>query len=682
MYSKRVKIFIAIIASAMLICIGRLVQMQLVDSSYYRQQVADLKNLQSTSQQLTTLRGSILDRNGQILAEDVATFNVNIAYKLSRFMDLRVCDAMLLRARAKTNARTEIGEVEEQINSALEKIELIIEKCANFGLSSEDVEKRLKQINDEVWRQRKYIAWRRDFKTYQQFVEKYPTAEQQLLKIFSIDLAVMNQDYPLIELSSEDDIFTAQLEFMNIEEISIHPQSMRVYPFKSAACQTIGWVGPEQEKELFSDDKLQRYLEGEVSGRRPGVEYVCEPILRGRRGEEKYNIDSELVYKTKTEHGQDVQLTIDIDLQQAIEDFLSQSEIYSKYNGVIAAVIIDAKTGQILVMASLPTFDLNKVRYEYKQAFLSPNKPMLNRALANQYPPGSTIKPLILIAGLEEQKITPQDTISCSKDNTERPRCWLPRMYPWLGHDDKWPNNARNALKGSCNVYFSKLAQRLEPIELQEWLFKFGFGRKILLAPTTILGTDYDRGFKQARGLISSRKAGSKNKYLNFTDLPDLKKTDLRWFGIGQGSLYANPLQVANMMAAIARGGKYIRPKLFIEPNNYDESISLGISQKTIDVVKKGMFAVVNENEGTANNTFSEALDDYKNNGVKVFGKTGSTESPNNAWFAGFAEDSLGRSIAFSLIVEGGQSGSKDAAPLARDMVKILIEKGYTGSLN
>jgi penicillin-binding protein 2 len=255
-------------------------------------------------------------------------------------------------------------------------------------------------------------------------------------------------------------------------------------------------------------------------------------------------------------------------------------------------------------------------------------------------------------------------------------------MYSWLGHDDKWPNNARNALKGSCNIYFSKLARRLDPIELQEWLFKFGYGRKILLGPSEILGADYDRGFRQVRGLISSRIPDNRNKYLNFTDLPEIKKTDLKWFGIGQGSLYASPLQVANAMAVIARGGFYIRPKLFVEQNSFDQSISLGISDRTIKVVKEGMFAVVNENEGTAHNTFAEALDYYKQNGVKVFGKTGSTERPNNAWFAGFAEDRRGVSLAFSLIVEGGESGSKDAAPLARDMVKILIDDGYLGNNN
>ena len=132
-------------------------------------------------------------------------------------------------------------------------------------------------------------------------------------------------------------------------------------------------------------------------------------------------------------------------------------------------------------------------------------------------------------------------------------------------------------------------------------------------------------------------------------------------------------------MAAIARGGLYMPPRLFIEDGNDSESAStdLGISPETLEVLREGMNAVVNEVGGTAYKEFAPA--GFSAMGIEVFGKTGSTEQPDNAWFAGFAEDSAGQSIAIAGVVEGGQHGSADAGPLARDIIQFCIEAEYIG---
>ena len=141
----------------------------------------------------------------------------------------------------------------------------------------------------------------------------------------------------------------------------------------------------------------------------------------------------------------------------------------------------------------------------------------------------------------------------------------------------------------------------------------------------------------------------------------------------------ATPLQVANAMAVIARGGSYKHPKLFgqtdkdLEP----EAVDLKISKETIAIVRDGMSAVVDEPQGTAYQQFAHS--GFAEQGVNAYGKTGSTEKPDNAWFAGFAEDTLNRSIAIALVVEGGQHGSSDAAPLARDIIQFCIDAGYLG---
>jgi penicillin-binding protein 2 len=153
-------------------------------------------------------------------------------------------------------------------------------------------------------------------------------------------------------------------------------------------------------------------------------------------------------------------------------------------------------------------------------------------------------------------------------------------------------------------------------------------------------------------------------------------------FGIGQGNLRTTPLQVANTMAAIARGGIYKTPNLFIDPNNSSiehqaSDIEIDISPTNLQVVRDGMKAVVNEVGGTAYNEFDPA--DIQLQGITVYGKTGSTEKPENAWFAGFAEDSPGKGIAIAVLVEGGQHGSDDAAPLARDIIQFCIDANYLG---
>jgi penicillin-binding protein 2 len=248
-----------------------------------------------------------------------------------------------------------------------------------------------------------------------------------------------------------------------------------------------------------------------------------------------------------------------------------------------------------------------------------------------------------------------------------------------VGHDDKWQNYARNAVKGSCNIYFSRLASRIEPVVFQQWLFSFGYGREILAPPAAVREDGPYRNFRQAAGQISSIPAN--NAVPSFEHLPVLNYSERRLFGIGQGNFRVTALQVANAMAAIARGGVYMPPRLFMEDaNNTAESTptNLGISSETLAVVREGMSAVVNEVGGTAYKEFAPA--GFSAMGIEVFGKTGSTEQPDNAWFAGFAEDGAGRGIAVAVVVEGGQHGSADAGPLARDIIQFCVEEEYIGS--
>ncbi|MHC4238766.1 MAG: peptidoglycan D,D-transpeptidase FtsI family protein [Planctomycetota bacterium] len=700
MYGKRIKIFIIFVMLLVLVCLLRLTQMQLLSTSSYRERIAELKRQRGASRLLKTIRGRILDRNGKVLATDEARFELCIDYRFSSLLDGRV--------RRK--------EKPDKLQIKLDNLTKMIEKCARFkGVETSEIKSEIKEINDFIWNRRAFQAWRTRFaspelinkhgsivsvplsKALADFQERIPSPKRRLELVNKVDIAEMHDSWPLLELETDDDIFTAQLEFMDITGVAILPGARRIYPYGSVAAQTIGWVGSatqEQDRELFENDRLSRYLTGDVCGREDGVEYVCEAILRGRRGEDIYDIDRTLVSRTPTQFGRNVTLTLDIELQQRIEQHILNCDLNANCQAPTAAVVIDVASGDILALVSTPVFDLNRARYDYADLLRDANEPLRNRAINKQYPPGSVVKPLILIAGMESGKITADEIISCPAKAAPKywPSCWVFNRFR-SGHDLKWSNNARNAVRGSCNIYFSRLADRIEPPVLQRWLYNFGYGHEIALAPPGVRRPPPNRDLRQAQGQISTAPVPPRVKVSSFEQIPPLKKAERRHFGIGQANLRVTPLQVANALAAIARGEVYKLPRLFAnDPNNpqpdsagQDGVLSegpqpetlLNISPQTLAVVLDGMGAVVNEPGGTAYSVFSQS--GLTRQGVKVYGKTGSTQQPDNAWFGGFATDADGRSISVAVVVEGGEHGSSDAGPLAREIIQFCIEGGYLG---
>ncbi|HUV41540.1 MAG TPA: penicillin-binding transpeptidase domain-containing protein [Sedimentisphaerales bacterium] len=677
-YDRRIKIFVLLSVFLLLVCLVRLVQMQLVSDSFYRRQIADLKSHRSLIRPLKTVRGRIIDRNGRVLAVDEPVFELCIDYQLTSFADQRVCSAGLLAAAEKKEPYTAVTETKTEIEEKLQILRQIIDKCTCFGLEPAQVQQRIESVNNRIWNLRAHLAAARNQSPYVQADDN-----GKLLLAAAVDIAEMHRAWPLLELKTDDDIFTAQLEFMNTQYVRIMPKANRVYPYNTAAAQIIGWVGPgkqPQDTGPDSENDPTDYVPDQLYGREDGVEYVCDALLRGRTGREVYDIDNELIDRTDIEFGTDVCLTLDIELQQRIERYLLDCKQNTNCKAPVSVVVIDVDTADILALVSLPVFDLNRVRYDYAVYANDPNEPLRNRAINKHYPPGSVIKPLILIAGLETGAIGPDEIISCPAQPAPRswPNCWVYNRYH-IGHDDKSPNNARNAVKGSCNIYFSHLADRIDAPVLQQWLFSFGYGRETLYPADELPAVAAARNLRQVAGLISSA-AVDKDAVFTPQRFP-LENREKRLFGIGQGTLRVAVLQVANAMAAIARGCIYKTPRLFLnDTENPHPEVTLGVSPQTTQLIRDGMWAVVNEYGGTAHEQF--AYSGFAARGVNVYGKTGSTESPSNAWFAGFAEDSTGRAIALAVIVEGGRHGSSDAAPLARDIIAFAIEAGCIGRPN
>lgn len=691
-YNKRVKLFVIITGLLMLIPIARLVQLQFFSGPTYLSEIERLQ--QGRSEQTQTIRGNILDRNGLIIAAEVPIFKLYVTYdKVTCYADPNIQAAIQMEARRSGDAKQALAEVNQEIAKGKELIAYLLLMCEEYGYAASEIEQKIHAYNQDIWNQRMFQAWRNNCRNTalylenenhigstpgdlarKDFIRSFPDPNDQIRLITDpkYNILEMYSFYPLIEIH-ENHLFDAEKTLLQLDAkgVEITAQASRNYPYQTAAAQLIGWVGPatqESDFEIFEDERLAQYQDGELCGRGNGIEYVCEPILRGKRGELVYDIDKKLVDHTEKTFGQNVYLTLDIELQQEIETYLMNHDFRSCCDPGKAVVVLDVQSNEILAMVSVPVFNLNTARYDYNKLKEKPY-PMRNRCLSEHYPPGSVAKPLVAVAALESGVITAQESIAClsTPPPSGWPRCLVQRVYH-TGHDVYWPgqNNVRNAIRGSCNIYFSRVAERMDVNTLRAWFMKFGYGQTIPLTEpiANLLNDGFEpRTLRQVPGNVLSRP-GSR-----------------RLAGIGQGTMLVTPLQVANSMATLARNGQFLYPSLF--QMNTDHSATshtptdTGISQSVMNVILDGMHAVVYESHGSAKTEFSKT--DFDQYGVKVYGKTGSTEAPENAWFAGFAQDRSGRAVAISVLVEGGESGGTDAAPVARDILEFCVLHGYLG---
>ncbi len=687
MYNSRLKILIVLFAVFLSIGICRLVYLQVAERD------EAVQNIEKTgikpSEILPTLRGSIIDRQGRILAVDTPQFYISIKYDLVRLRDSRFWEAnTMIRTSTKDGVTMEEARKywETFFAGKIQMLDIAISAASEFsGVAVDDIESQIDGINERMWKMRQYFAWKRNFPQSEDMDDYNSLNENKRLMLegYVNDLTEMTADWYMLVPVLQERLFEAQNLFRGVQEVRIIPKALRKYPYNSAASQLIGWVNPQKrDNEIFEGDELLKYQPDELAGYQ-GIEYVCEPLLRGRRGKLVYEKRQSEPVEQPREFGQDVKLTIDIELQQSLENMLLDPAINSNHASNCAAVVIDVKTGEILANVSLPKFNLNTVRQDFANLLNDPKRPLENKTMQGIYPPGSTIKPIILAAGLQEGNIRPGDTISCPLPaEAGWPRCWLQRKYGC--HDDQFAdmggNNAVNAMKGSCNIYFTKLANRLDTRSLQKWLYNFGYGQKLLQQPDFTLSVgDIDtehfdnRNLREHAGYISNKLIAAATE--KFDDIPTMPDGEKRWFGMGQGSIRVTVLQVANAFAAIARNGIAIQPKLYLNCGIETKPRDLKLSAVTNKTIKDGLFAVVNKYHGTAYEVFKDS--DFKDQSIDIYGKTGSTERPDNAWFAGFARDGKGSAIAIALIIEQGQSGSHDASPLAKEVFAICRDYGY-----
>lgn len=436
----------------------------------------------------------------------------------------------------------------------------------------------------------------------------------------------------------------------------------RRYAQGSAVGHVVGYVGSVERLSL-DDDAVMR-LPGARVGK-SGVEAGMETVLRGHGGAQKIEVDARGRIVRNLEQfdpkpGRDIALTIDTRLQRKVLDRLAQDRRAS-------CVAIDTRTGAVLVMASTPGYDPAEFsdgisEAAWRRLTSSADNPLLNRAISGQYPPGSTFKMVTALAALQAKMITTEERISCDgsfalADTTFR--CWKREGHGSMA--------LHEAIRSSCDVYFYELARRLGIESLAD------------VARLCGLGTVYDCGLSDAKpGLVPDPdwKRGRKNaKWLG-------GETILT--GIGQGYMLTTPLQLAVMTARVA-SGKAIVPTLLKREAGAPEAYfaELGFDEAHLAAVRRGLIAVVNEDGGTGANA---QLGDGQ---PRVAGKTGTSQISrassdtaqehldwglrDHALFVSYVPAEQPH-FAFAAIVEHGGGGGATAAPLVRDVMRMVLE--------
>jgi penicillin-binding protein 2 len=438
-----------------------------------------------------------------------------------------------------------------------------------------------------------------------------------------------------------------------LEMLMVH---RRRYPKGGFMAHVSGYVG-EVSADQIEDNS--RYRPGDIVGK-AGLERQYNDQLMGVDGMRRSIVNSVgrevgRLEQTDAVPGKPIRLTIDYDLQLVAEESL-----VGKKGAVVA---LDPKTGEVLAMASQPSYDPNDFavrisKDEWQSLNEDPERPLLDRAIQAQLAPGSIFKILMATAMLESKAIPADYHVFCPGSA---------EFYGRVFHDWKKEGHGnvdlRDAIVHSCDVFFYNVGKQLGIDKISFYGANLGLGRKT--------GIDLPG---EEPGLMPS-EAWKERVYHQ------------KWYpgetisvAIGQGAIAATPVQLGYMIGGIIMGGRFHQPHLLLSDQAAPE-VDFPISDSTVDTVTQGMYGVVNEPGGTA---FASKL-----SGIEFAGKTGSAQVisnqglaragkqadlKDNAWFVGFAPRQ-NPEIVVAVLVQGGEHGASAAAPIARDVVKAYYDK-------
>lgn len=658
--------FVLILVGALLIL--RLVDLQIVNGEEYREQ-SEQKMLRETV--IEAPRGEIYDRNGVVLATNKLAYDV-VVYKVGLEDDelnktlLKVIN-ILEKNNDELYTSFPMDSIKEGFYTASQRNTI----CEIYGIETSLTDKQILEYIYEKY-ELNNLGFTSDEK-FKVLTLRYELATNVFSLFSSVTLA-KDVSYEAMAIIEE-----AKSELPGIE---IKVNSKRYYPYGTLASHLLGYVSSINSEE-YAKLKGEGYLYNSTIGKM-GIETTMEKYLKGENGIKRTEVDSEgeiaseYIYK-EAASGNNVALTIDYRLQSVAETNLKKvinniatgAKGYVKQEGANAGAVValDVNSGEVLAMASYPTFDPNDfvsgIKYSKWKA-ISENtvKPMFNRVISGTYSPGSTFKMLSALAGLDSEVVTLTEKI---KDNGKyeygnHPMCWV---YSYYGRTHGYIN-VTEAIKVSCNCYFYEVGRRMGIDNLVKYAKMFGLGSKTGI---------------ELYGELSGIIAGNNEKM-------DWYLGDTLSAVIGQSYNSYTPIQLANYISTLANGGTLNKVSVVkdVTTNQYENisedeiasyieeitgykfiSIKLELNREHVDAVVEGMRSVTSEQGGTSYIVF-------KNSDIEVAGKTGTAQVSSgtpNGIFVGFAPIENPQ-IAVVAIVEHGDSGSAVA-----NIVKPILEEYF-----
>ena len=459
----------------------------------------------------------------------------------------------------------------------------------------------------------------------------------------------------------------------------------RNYPFSHIYTHVLGYVSQPNEQDIIENVIIQeRFVPGMKVGKL-GLEKNLENQLIGTNAIQRYEVNAygkrinQLEYQ-KGKQGSKIRLTVDTEIQKLSAKLLSDKA------GSIS--VMDIYTGEVVAMYSSPSYNPNSFLFgisndEWQLIRNNPLKPLINKTLSGLYSPGSTIKPIVALSALENNIVNPNFKVRCTGKTElygQTFHCWKEKGHGFV--------SLKNAMQQSCDTYFYEIARLLGVDRLKITAEKFGLGQKVL-------GEYFDN---EKKGLFPNTKWKKNNLGKGWV----LGETLIT--GIGQGYIQTTPIQLCLMTAQIANGGYTIKPKILIdnkpltleeakksmqEQNLNNKNTQLFKNPKNIKIIQEAMFSSTNEIRGTS---YRSRIDDPK---YQFAGKTGTAQvkriskrereldlkidqipykDRDHALYVAYGPYKNPR-YALSIIVEHGGSGSRAAAPMAKKLFKLIIDR-------
>ena len=462
----------------------------------------------------------------------------------------------------------------------------------------------------------------------------------------------------------------------------------RDYPFSENYTHILGYVSEASEKDIIDNEKIKNNHVPGLKVGKTGLEKTFENKLIGTNGVQRYEVNAygkrirQIDYKDGLK-GKTIRLTTDTEIQKLCNELLK---------GLAGSIsVMDIYTGDVIAMQSSPSFDPNLFLFginqdDWQLIRNNPFKPLVNKTVSGLYSPGSTFKPMVALSALENNIVSKDFKVNCTGKTEmygQEYHCWKKKGHGIV--------NLKSAMKQSCDTYFYEVARKLGVDRLKETSIKFGLGEKVL----------NENFSNEKKGLVPDTTW--KKNYLGKGWV--LGETLIT--GIGQGYILTTPLQLCLMTAQLANGGFKIYPKITVGENDKTaEEIKFLISEslknpnekkhkrlfkdpKNIELIREGMFASTNEIRGTS---YASRIEDPK---YQFAGKTGTSqvkritkeqrelnlttsqipyEERDHALYVAFGPYKNPR-YALSIVIEHGGSGSSAAAPIAKKLFKLIIDR-------